>query len=236
MILNDLCDLEKKVKFMRFKLGIRHNLLVLCTKFCEDMSNISLDTERKPSFICFRLKWPLWPWKKGQVYPIQTWSLNKRLLGLVMVLVWSILGEDTSNISWDIERKPSFMLSSYMTSVTVTLKMRSRSPGSKLVFGLPWCSCVPYLVRIRHIFLQLLSRNHLSHAVTLNDLCDLENEVKVTRFKNNLRLAQVLLCTKFGEDTSIFLVLLSGYHLAYACPPRQRDNIIRVFFKRVHKN
>ena len=87
-----------------------------------------------------------------------------------------------------------------MTSVT--LKMRSRSPSSNLVFVLPWCSCVPCLVRILQIFLQILSGNHLSYVVALNDLCDLENEVKVTQFELGLCLALVLLCTKFGEDTS----------------------------------
>ena len=35
----------------------------------------------------------------------------------------------------------------------------------------------------------------------LNDLCDLKNKVKVTRFKLGLRFALVLLGTKFGEDT-----------------------------------
>ena len=34
-----------------------------------------------------------------------------------------------------------------------------------------------------------------------NDLCDLENKVKVTQFELGLRPAVVFLCTKFGEDT-----------------------------------
>ena len=34
---------------------------------------------------------------------------------------------------------------------------------------MPWCFCVPNLVRIYQIFLQMLSGNHLSCAVTLND-------------------------------------------------------------------
>ena len=50
--------------------------------------------------------------------------------------------------------------------------------------------------------LKILSGNHFSNAVALNDLCDLEIEVKVTQFKLGLHLALVLLCTKFGEDTS----------------------------------
>ena len=41
-------------------------------------------------------------------------------------------------------------------------------------------TCVPYLVRIHQILLEILSRSHLSYAVALNGLCDLENEVKVT--------------------------------------------------------
>ena len=57
-------------------------------------------------------------------------------------------------------------------------------------------------MRIRQIFLEILSGNYLSYVVALNDLRDLENEVKVTQFKLCLRLALVLLCTKFGEDTS----------------------------------
>ena len=38
--------------------------------------------------------------------------------------------------------------------------------------------------------------------MTLNDICDLENEVKVTRFYSGLRLALVSLCTKFSETIS----------------------------------
>ena len=91
-----------------------------------------------------------------------------------------------------------------MTSLT--LKMRSRSNNSNLVFVLPWCSCVPYLVRIRKIFLQILSGNHLayhlSYVLAFNNLCDLENEVKVTLFELGLRLVLVLQCTKCCKDKS----------------------------------
>ena len=52
------------------------------------------------------------------------------------------------------------------------------------------------MVRARQIVLQILSENHLSYGVALNDLCDLENKVKVTRFELGLHLALVLLCTK----------------------------------------
>ena len=40
------------------------------------------------------------------------------------------------------------------------------------------------------MFLQILSGNHHLYVVAVNDLCDLEIEVKVTRFKLGLRLAQ----------------------------------------------
>ena len=44
--------------------------------------------------------------------------------------------------------------------------------------------------------------NHLPYVVALNDVCDLENKVNVTRFEPGLRFDLVLICTKFGEDTS----------------------------------
>ena len=87
-----------------------------------------------------------------------------------------------------------------MTSVT--LKIRLRTPGQILVFVLPWCFCVPNLVRIHQIVLQVLSGNHISYLVALNDLRDLENKVKVTRFKLGFRHALMLPCTRFGEHTS----------------------------------
>ena len=68
--------------------------------------------------------------------------------------------------------------------------------------GLPWCSCVIYLVRICQIFLEVLSLNHLSYGVTLNDLCDLENEIKVTWFELGLHRALVLICPNIFEETS----------------------------------
>ena len=48
----------------------------------------------------------------------------------------------------------------------------------------------------------IFSGNHLSHPVALNDLCDLQNKVKVTLFKLGLHLAPVLMRAKFGEKTS----------------------------------
>ena len=51
--------------------------------------------------------------------------------------------------------------------------------------------------------------NHLSYAVALNDLCDLQTTVKVTQFECDLYHSLVLLCTKFGEDTSnIYIFVL----------------------------
>ena len=87
-----------------------------------------------------------------------------------------------------------------MTSVT--LKIKSRSSGLNWLFILPWCFCAPNLVRIHRVLLQILSGNHLCYAEGLYDLSDLENKVKVTRFELGLCPALVLLCTKFGEDTS----------------------------------
>ena len=52
------------------------------------------------------------------------------------------------------------------------------------------------------MFLQIFSENDISYVVDLNDLCDLENDVKVTQFERGLCLALVLLCTTFGEHTS----------------------------------
>ena len=40
------------------------------------------------------------------------------------------------------------------------------------------------------------------HVVALNNLCDLENGVKVTRFEFRLLLALVFQYIKFGEDKS----------------------------------
>ena len=57
-------------------------------------------------------------------------------------------------------------------------------------------------MRIRQVFLQILSRNHLLYATALNDLCDLKIEDRVTQFKLGFCLALVLLCTTFGEVMS----------------------------------
>ena len=53
-----------------------------------------------------------------------------------------------------------------------------------------------------NISFQILSENNLAYAAIPNDLRDLENKIKVTRFELGLRLALVHLCTKFGEHRS----------------------------------
>ena len=65
------------------------------------------------------------------------------------------------------------------------------------------------------MFLQILSGNCLSHVVNLNDLCHLENEVKVTKFELGLRLALVLLCTNLVRIDQIFFQILSGNNPSY---------------------
>ena len=50
--LNDLCDLEKKDKVMRFNPGLPLALVPLCTKFGDNSSG----TEQKPFFISHCLK------------------------------------------------------------------------------------------------------------------------------------------------------------------------------------
>ena len=66
----------------------------------------------------------------------------------------------------------------------------------------------------------------LSYVGGLDDLCNLEIEVKVTQFELGLRLALVLRCTKFGENMSNILQISRGNHLTYARPAVQCDNII----------
>ena len=56
------------------------------------------------------------------------------------------------------------------------------------------------LEKILQIFPQMLSGNHLAYVAILNDLCDLENKVKVTRFELGFCVVMGPLCTKFGES------------------------------------
>ena len=115
------------------------------------------------------------------------------------MLLCAKFGEGASNISSDIQ---PYFTCRRLKMTSVTSKIRSRSHGSNLVFVLPsmMLLCAKF-GEDNQIFLQIFSRNHLSRAVALNDLRDLENNVRVTRFKFCLCLALALLCTKFGEDT-----------------------------------
>jgi hypothetical protein len=81
---------------------------------------------------------------------------------------------------------------------SVTLKMRSRSLGANLVCFLPMCTCVPGLVILGQIFVEILGGNRFRKS----DFCDLENEVKVTRSELGLRPSKVHLCTRFGDPRS----------------------------------
>ena len=84
----------------------------------------------------------------------------------------------------------------------VNLKKRSRSPGFELSLRHALVlMCSKFGEDTSKIF-QIMSENNFPYAFTLNDLCDLENKVKVTQFELGLLLALVLLCFKFGEDTS----------------------------------
>ena len=76
------------------------------------------------------------------------------------------------------------------------------------------------------MFLDILSRNHLSYAVALNDLYDLENEVKFTQFdlENEVKITRFDLvfvvpwysCVpKLVRIRRIFLQILSQNHLKY---------------------
>ena len=91
-----------------------------------------------------------------------------------------------------------------MTSAT--LKNEVKGTQFELGLRLALVLLCTNLVRIDQTFLQILSRSHLayhlSYVVALNDLHDLKNEVKVTRFELGLHLVLVLQCTNFGEDTS----------------------------------
>ena len=138
---------RKKVKVTRFKLGLCRALVFLFTNFGEDTSNISSDIERKPSFICCHLKWPLGPRYKVKVTQYKLCLC----LAPALVLLCIKFGEDTSNISSDMEQKPSFIYC--QLKWPVILKIRSRAPGLNLVFALPWCFSEPNLVRIHQIFL-----------------------------------------------------------------------------------
>ena len=55
------------------------------------------------------------------------------------------------------------------------------------------------LENIHQIFRQMLRVNHLAYVDILNNIRDLENKVKNTRFEIGLCFAMGTLCTKFGD-------------------------------------
>ena len=78
---------------------------------------------------------------------------------------------------------------------------------------MPSCFCVPNLVRICQEFLEILSGNPLPYAVALNDLCNLENVVTVTRFEFGLCLPCCFCVPNMVGICQIFLEILSGNYL-----------------------
>jgi hypothetical protein len=102
-------------------------------------------------------------------------------------------GDPRSNICRDIEGKSGF------AKVTpVTFKIRSRSPGANLVCVLSRCPCVPGLVNLGQILVEILSGNRFRKS----DPCDLKIGVKVTGSELDLRPFKVHLCTWFGDPRS----------------------------------
>ena len=98
-ILNDLCDLEKKVKVMKFKLGIRQALLLLWIHqiFLEILSR------NHHSYVV----------ALNDLCDLENEVKVTRLEGclrLALVLLYTKFGEDTTNVSSNIERKPSFII------------------------------------------------------------------------------------------------------------------------------
>ena len=49
--LNDLCDLGNDIKVIKFKLGLLLELVLPCTKFGEDTSNVSSDIEQNVPYV-----------------------------------------------------------------------------------------------------------------------------------------------------------------------------------------
>ena len=133
------------------------------------------------------------------LYSCSDWRLNVR--------IWR-----TSSLA----RMPALNISlrywkeAFLTHMTfVTSKIWSSSLGSNLHFAVPWCFCVPNLMRLHQIFFASWVETNL------NDLLDLENMVKVTLFELCLCICLMLLCTKFSADM-LFLQILSRSHLVYA--------------------
>ena len=74
-------------------------------------------------------------------------------LCLALVLLCTILGDDTSNISSDIEQKPSFICQ--RLNDLCHLENEVKVTRFELGLALHWCFYVPNLARIDQIFLQI---------------------------------------------------------------------------------
>ena len=98
---------------------------------------------------------------------------------------------------------------------SVISKIRSRSPSSNLIFVLPLCFCAPNLVRICQLFVQIFSENHFSYAVARNDLCDLENKVKVTQLNLLFVLPWCFCAPNLARIHQIFIQIFSRNHLSH---------------------
>ena len=106
-------------------------------------------------------KWLSRPWKLGQGHPVRTSSLPCPGASVYQIL-WGYINyffiywtETILNGLRDLETKVKF----------------SRMI---LVSTLPWFFCVQTFVKIRQIFPQILSGNHLAYVVILNDLVTLK--------------------------------------------------------------
>ena len=107
-------------------------------------------------------------------------------LGLCYALVFLTIksGENTSNVSSDIEWKPSFNA----TALNDLCEIKNSH-------GHPVQNRSSSCLRASTKFGKDTSHISLDIAVTINDLCDLENKGKVTPFELGLCLSLVLLGT-----------------------------------------
>ena len=145
-----------EVKFTQFELNLNLVFVLLCTKIVRIRKIFLQILSVKHLLYVVALNDP--------------WSLKLRSrslgLNLVFDLPWWSCVPNLVRIRQRFFRYWAetifHMLSTWMTFVI--LKLRSRSHGSKIIFVLPWCFCVPNLVKIRQIFLEILSGNHLAYA------------------------------------------------------------------------
>ena len=148
------------IKFMALKMRLRSqgSILVSTLSFCLCVPNL---VRLLQTFLQIwsenHFKWHPWPWKERQGHEVQT--LYSSCAAAPVHQIW--LGYVKYFFRYWAETI-FFMLSTWMTYVT--LKLRSRSPGSNMIFVLPCCFCVPKLVKIPQIVFEILSRNHLAYA------------------------------------------------------------------------